>query len=82
VLSRYAVGGAVAATFYIEPAATEDIDVFAVLEPQPGTFIVTCTRSVANPQQLPQPPHVKPLVRWQARLVMLEVAQQQLERSA
>ena len=41
VLSRYAVGGAVAATFYIEPAATEDIDVFAVLEPAPGTFIVT-----------------------------------------
>jgi hypothetical protein len=41
VLSRYAVGGAVAATFYIEPAATEDIDVFAVLEPRPGTLIVT-----------------------------------------
>ncbi len=41
VLSRYAIGGAVAATFYIEPAATEDIDVFAVLEPKPGTAVVT-----------------------------------------
>lgn len=28
IISRYALGGAVAATFYIEPAATEDIDVF------------------------------------------------------
>jgi hypothetical protein len=28
VLARYAIGGAVGATFYIEPAATEDIDVF------------------------------------------------------
>lgn len=40
VLSRYAVGGAVAATFYIEPAETADIDVFAMLEPKPGAVIV------------------------------------------
>ena len=41
VITRYAVGGAVAATFYIEPAATEDIDVFVVLDPPPGRLIVT-----------------------------------------
>ncbi len=41
VISTYALGGAVAATFYIEPAATEDIDVFVVLEPGPGRLIVT-----------------------------------------
>lgn len=41
VINRYALGGAVAATFYIEPAATEDIDVFVVLDPPPGKLIVT-----------------------------------------
>lgn len=28
VIGRYAIGGAVAATFYLEPAATVDIDIF------------------------------------------------------
>jgi len=41
VIARYALGGAVAATFYIEPAATEDIDVFVVLDPAPGRLLVT-----------------------------------------
>ena len=31
VISRYAVGGAVAAIFYMEPFATEDLDVFVLL---------------------------------------------------
>jgi len=28
VIGRYAIGGAVGATFYLEPAATLDIDIF------------------------------------------------------
>ena len=28
VIERYAIGGAVGATFYLEPAATVDVDVF------------------------------------------------------
>lgn len=31
VIERYAIGGAVGATFYLEPAATLDVDVFVVL---------------------------------------------------
>lgn len=31
VIDRYAIGGAVGATFYLEPAATLDIDIFVVL---------------------------------------------------
>lgn len=41
VVSRYALGGAVAATFYIEPFATEDVDVFVVLDAQPGRLLVS-----------------------------------------
>ncbi len=32
IVERYAVGGAVGATFYIEPAATQDVDVFVVFD--------------------------------------------------
>ena len=32
IIARYAVGGAVAAAFYIEPAATQDLDVFIVFD--------------------------------------------------
>lgn len=31
VIGKYAIGGAVGATFYLEPAATVDLDVFATL---------------------------------------------------
>lgn len=31
VIGRYAIGGAVGATFYLEPAATVDLDVFVTL---------------------------------------------------
>ena len=31
VIDQYAIGGAVAATFYLEPAATIDVDVFVHL---------------------------------------------------
>ena len=32
IVERYAVGGAVGATFYIEPAATQHVDVFVVFD--------------------------------------------------
>ncbi len=41
VLDRYAVGGAVGATFYIEPAATEDVDIFIEMIPKPGSILET-----------------------------------------
>jgi hypothetical protein len=41
VISRYAVGGAVAAAVYLEPAATEDVDIFIALGPRPGHSLVS-----------------------------------------
>jgi hypothetical protein len=37
VIGKYAIGGAVAATFYIEPTSTFDIDIFISFENIPGT---------------------------------------------
>jgi hypothetical protein len=31
VIGKYAIGGAVGATFYLEPAATLDVDIFVTL---------------------------------------------------
>jgi hypothetical protein len=39
VFSRYAIGGAMAATFYTEPVLTFDLDVFVVLSPGTGQLI-------------------------------------------
>ena len=39
VLSRYAIGGAMAATFYTEPFLTFDLDVFVVLPRTPGGLL-------------------------------------------
>ena len=41
VIDRYAIGGAVGATFYLEPAATLDVDVFVEFRAEPGATIVT-----------------------------------------
>jgi hypothetical protein len=41
VIGRYAVGGAVGATFYLEPMATADVDIFVLFERAP--LIVTLT---------------------------------------
>jgi len=38
ILEKYAIGGAMGATFYIEPVLTFDLDVFAVL-PQKGALL-------------------------------------------
>lgn len=39
VISQYAIGGAVAAIFYMEPFATEDLDIFVLLPAQQGALL-------------------------------------------
>ncbi|HMP81463.1 MAG TPA: hypothetical protein PKA41_02000 [Verrucomicrobiota bacterium] len=41
VIQRYAIGGAVGATFYLEPVATLDVDVFVTFQPDGGNLIVS-----------------------------------------
>ena len=41
VIGKYAIGGAVGATFYLEPSATDDIDIFVALPTAPGTSLLT-----------------------------------------
>ena len=41
VIGRYAIGGAVGATFWLEPISTEDIDVFVVLPRSKGGALLT-----------------------------------------
>ena len=41
VISTYAIGGAVGATFYTEPAATYDVDVFVSLAQPSGKMLVS-----------------------------------------
>lgn len=41
IIGKYAIGGAVGATFYLEPSATLDIDIFVSLKPDPGSHLLT-----------------------------------------
>ncbi|MEO6971518.1 MAG: hypothetical protein ABI217_11555 [Chthoniobacterales bacterium] len=41
IIDCYAIGGAVGATFYLEPISTLDVDVFVELHAGPGSRIVT-----------------------------------------
>ena len=41
VIDRYAIGGAVGATFYLEPVATLDVDIFVTFRPEPGGLMVS-----------------------------------------
>jgi hypothetical protein len=41
VIGKYAIGGAVGATFYLEPSATLDIDIFLSLKNPQGSSLVT-----------------------------------------
>jgi hypothetical protein len=41
VIDRYAIGGAVGATFYLEPVSTLDVDVFIAFKPQPESILVS-----------------------------------------
>jgi hypothetical protein len=43
IIGRYAIGGAVGATFYLEPVATLDIDIFVSLTSPPGAALLTLT---------------------------------------
>src|SRR5881397_422174 len=41
VIERYAIGGAVGATFYLEPVATLDVDIFISFKPDTGRLIIS-----------------------------------------
>src|SRR5262249_42624427 len=41
VIERYAIGGAVGATFYLEPVATLDVDVFLAFQAEPGQLLAS-----------------------------------------
>ena len=41
IIGRYAIGGAVAATFYLEPFATLDINIFVALKPTPNSILLS-----------------------------------------
>lgn len=41
VIERYAIGGAVGATFYLEPVATLDVDVFVTFKPEAGSLLAS-----------------------------------------
>jgi|SRR5216683_692707 len=41
VITRYAIGGAVGATFYLEPVSTLDVDVFIAFKPPQESIIVS-----------------------------------------
>jgi hypothetical protein len=41
VIDRYAVGGAVGATFYLEPVATLDVDIFVAFRDVPGQLLIS-----------------------------------------
>jgi hypothetical protein len=41
IIGKYAIGGAVGATFYLEPLATADVDIFVMLPTAPGNSLVS-----------------------------------------
>lgn len=41
IIDHYAIGGAVGATFYLEPVATLDVDIFVSFHPEPGSFLIS-----------------------------------------
>jgi hypothetical protein len=43
IIGSYAIGGAVGATFYLEPAATLDVDVFVTLPTRSGSSLLSLT---------------------------------------
>jgi hypothetical protein len=44
IVDRYAIGGAVGATFYLEPVATLDVDIFISFQAQPGSLLISPER--------------------------------------
>jgi hypothetical protein len=43
IIKSYAIGGAVGATFYLEPAATLDVDIFVTLPIEPDQLLLSLT---------------------------------------
>lgn len=41
IIDRYALGGAVAATFYLEPVSTIHVDIFVAFRPMPGSRLLS-----------------------------------------
>jgi len=41
VIGKYAIGGAVGATLYLEPAATLDVDIFVTLPSAPANLLLS-----------------------------------------
>lgn len=41
IIGKYAIGGAVGATLYLEPAATLDVDIFVMLPKAPGSSLMS-----------------------------------------
>ena len=41
IIGRYAIGGAVGATFYLEPVATLDVDIFVAFRTEPGSLLLS-----------------------------------------
>jgi len=41
IIDCYAIGGAVGATFYIEPVATLDVDIFVTFPPKSGSLLIS-----------------------------------------
>ncbi len=44
VIERYAIGGAVGATFHLEPVSTLDVDIFVAFRSEPGSLLVSPQR--------------------------------------
>ncbi|HET8783712.1 MAG TPA: hypothetical protein VFM63_14970 [Pyrinomonadaceae bacterium] len=40
-IPNYAIGGAIGAVFYVEPFATQDVDVFVMMETEPSGLVAT-----------------------------------------
>lgn len=41
IVGRGAIGGAVAATFHLEPLTTLDVDIFVSMKPEPGSMLLS-----------------------------------------
>ncbi len=41
IIDAYAIGGAVGATFYLEPVATLDVDIFVTFRSEPGSLLLS-----------------------------------------
>jgi len=41
IIESYAIGGAVGATFHLEPVSTLDVDIFVSFRPEPGSLLIS-----------------------------------------